>query len=225
MMKSSKRSANRSILTDEQLKGISARDLSKVHLTDDERLRLRKIIEERNERIELRATLMEIEEEPIIADLRKVGWNVSSVWDLVSVSKNYSEAIPVLLHHLLLPYSDKIREGIARDLAVPDARHAWPILVSEYKKAPQGWDFKVKGDPEKLKLGAKNGLACALAATVSNTTMPELIDIVRDATHGESRLILLPALHKSKNPLAKQALVDLATDPDLAIEIASWRKR
>jgi hypothetical protein len=120
---------------------------------------------------------------------------------------------------LLLPYSDKTREGIARSLAVPDARYAWPILVAEYRKAPMG--KAEDGFPRH----AKDGLACALAVTATNDVIEELIALAKDRTQGDSRLLLLRGLRRSRNPLAKQALEDLASDPDLAKEIASWRKR
>jgi len=73
-----------------------------------------------------------------LAELREVGLDVKSVWDLINAPARYEQAIPVLLQHLRLPYSDRIREGIARALAVPDARHAWPTLVAEFKNAPMG---------------------------------------------------------------------------------------
>lgn len=81
--------------------------------------------------IEEHAARQRVEEGPILAELREVGWDVKSVWDLINAPARYEEAIPILRKHLRLPYSDRIREGIARALAVPDARHAWPTLVAE----------------------------------------------------------------------------------------------
>jgi len=182
--------------------------------------------EARNREIAERSARLRIEEEPILADLRRVGWNVESVWDLVNTSTRYAEAIPILLQHLMLPYSDRTREGIARVLAVPEpeVRKAWPILAEEYRKAPTGWGIIAPGDTKEYRLGAKDGLACALKVAVTDESLPELIALAKDRTQGESRLLLLRALRKSKNPLAKQAIEDLASDPDLAKEIASWRK-
>lgn len=173
--------------------------------------------ERERERME-RSVRFRVEQEPILAELREIGWDVSSVWDLVNTSNPYSEAIPVLLKHLLLPYSDRTREGIARALAVPDARYAWPILVAEYRKAPMGQENGIR-------LDAKSGLAVALAATATDKVMDELIAIAKDRSHGSSRLLLLRALRKSKSAAAKQAIEELASDPDLKKEIASWRKR
>ena len=70
------------------------------------------------------------EEEPLLAELADVGIVINSVWDLVNSKSAYTAAIPVLVRHLRVPYSPRIREGIIQSLAVPEARgHAgWEIL-------------------------------------------------------------------------------------------------
>ena len=63
-----------------------------------------------------------IEEEPIIADLAAVGFEVGSVWDLVNTNVDYAGAIPALLVHLKRPYHHRIRNGIIRALTTKEAR-------------------------------------------------------------------------------------------------------
>jgi len=165
-----------------------------------------------------RSPLLRAEQEPMLADLRTIGLEVNSVWDLVNTSSNYDEAIPTLLKHLKLPYSDRTREGIARALAVPQAKYAWPDLVLEYHKAPMG-------EENGIRLGAKDGLAVALATTATDAHMEELAALAKDPKHGDSRLLLLRGLRKSKSPTTRLALKELAFDPALAKEIASWEKK
>jgi hypothetical protein len=62
------------------------------------------------------------EEEPMIADLARVGFEVGSVWDLVNTNKSYPAAIPTLLDHLRRPYHERIRNGIIRALTVKEAK-------------------------------------------------------------------------------------------------------
>lgn len=180
---------------------------------------------ERNER----SARLRIEEEPILTELRGVGWDVQSVWDLVNTATAYPEAVSVLLKHLPLPYSDVVKDGIARSLAVPEpeVQKAWPLLVEEYRKALMGKGIIASGDTREYRLGAKDGLACALAASVTDERLPELIALAKDRSLGESRILLLSALKKRRNksPLAKQVIAELANDPDLTKEIASWGKR
>ena len=211
-------------LTTEELEQMKASDLVRLKLTEDEESRLREIIKLREQERSERAIRLRAEEKVLISELSKVGWRVDSIWDLVNASSKYTEAIPVLVRHLLLPYSDRTREGIARALAVPEARDYWSTLVAEYIKAPGGKGVIAPGDTKEYQLGAKHGLACALAATVTDATMEEFIDLAKNPVHGESRILFLRALRRSKNPLAKQALKELASDPDLKVEISSWRK-
>jgi hypothetical protein len=62
------------------------------------------------------------EEEPMIADLAEIGFEVGSVWDLVNTNKSYPTAIPILLDHLRRPYHERIRNGIIRALTVKEAK-------------------------------------------------------------------------------------------------------
>ena len=220
-------SSARAPLTTEELERISADDFGRLKLTDDEKSRLGQINKARQKERMERSARLRVEEEPILVDLRAIGWNVESVWDLVNTSTGYSEAIPILLKHLLLPYSDRTREGIARAVAVPEpaVRKAWPMLVEAYCNAYFGLGIIAPGDTKEYRLGTKDGLACALSIAVTDETMEELIGIAKDRSHGESRVLLLSALKKSKSALANKALEELASDPDLAKEIASWRKR
>jgi hypothetical protein len=205
----------RAPLTTQELSALKADGFRRLKLTNEEKSRLREInLGREHERAE-RAARLRVEEEPIVADLKVAGLDVKSVWDLVNTSTPYPNAIPLLLKHLVLPYPDRIREGIARALAVPDARNAWSLLVSEYKKAPIG-------DQNGLKLGAKSGLAAALSAVATDEVIAELVSLAKDRSNGSSRLLLLKAFRKSKTDVAKKAIEDLASDPDLAKEIATW---
>lgn len=63
------------------------------------------------------------EETPLREELHRLGYPVKWVWDFVNAKENYYlSAIPVLIDHLQRPYSDEIREGIARSLAMREAR-------------------------------------------------------------------------------------------------------
>jgi hypothetical protein len=217
MVSKKRKSSDRVALTNTELACLTADEFAKLRLTDDEKARLRLINRERNERRTEQADARRKEEIPLVADLRKIGLPVRSVWDLVGMARPYPEAVPILLDHLTKPYSDRIAEGIARALAVPDARNAWQLLVSEYVKAP--WERNG------VRVGAKDGLAVALAATVTNDTMSELIVLAKDRSHGPSRLLLLRSLRKSNSPAVLRAIEELRNDPDLSKEIAAWTRR
>ena len=207
-------------LTDEQLENLTLREQMELDLTDDETSRLRRINELRSQKRKEFGQKLRIEEEPLLADLRAIGFDpgVDSVWDLVNTAEPYPEAIPVLLRHLTRPYSDRIKEGIARALAVPDAVHAWPILVAEYKKAEEGQEDGVMR-------GYKDGLAVALAATATDAMLGEVISLIKDTSNGSTRIFFLGPLCESKNPLARQTIEELKDDPDLKKEITFLKKK
>lgn len=153
-------------------------------------------------------------EAPLVRALAAVGLEVTSVWDLVNRSTRvYPEAVPVLLDHLSQPYPDAIRGGIARALTVSDARPHWDTLTRLYR--------------EELGKHAKEGLAVAISAIVTDDVIADVIALVRDRRHGESRVLLLDALGRSKDPRAQQALMELGADPELQkqIQVIFKRKR
>lgn len=219
--------APRPSLTNEQLANLTVDEFVQLKLTDDEKARLREINLARERGRTRRAARLAIEEKPILMELRNAGFAINSVWDLVNTSHRYERAIPILLKHLLDPYSDRTREGIARALAVPEqeVQSAWRTLVEEYRKAPEGRGSVAPDDSEEFPLRAKDGLAVALSATVTDATIEELIALAKDPANGDSRLLLLRGIRKSKNPAAKKAIEELASDQALAKEIASWTKR
>lgn len=141
-------------------------------------------------------------EAPLVRALRDAGFDVEWSWDLVNTSAPYAEALPILLEHLGRPYPDKVREGIARALAVRDAKFAWGRLVELYRREPVGTD-------------AKDGLAVALAAASDDDVVGDVISLARDSTHGPSRLLLLRGLRRSRAPQARTALEEFADDPEI----------
>lgn len=172
---------------------------------------------DREQELNERAAQFNADEERLVLELRNAGYGVKSVWDLVNTVQKYESAIPILLRHLKLPHLDRTKEGIARALAVPEARKDWRILADEYRKSASTQE-------DAARLGAKDGLAVALSAIADDTTINELLELAKDRRNGASRILLLSAIRKSKSELAANTLDELAADPELSDEIASWRK-
>jgi hypothetical protein len=151
---------------------------------------------------------------PLVQELRAAGVHVSSVWDLVNTKDAYPQLLPILVHHLQFAYPDAIREGIARALAVPEAKFAWPLLLGLYRR-----------ETEKR---TKSGLAVALANIADDQVIEELIALAKDSQHGVTRVLLLDALRRSRLAAAREALVEFEADPILGKEakrILRMRKR
>jgi len=152
-------------------------------------------------------------EVPLVEALRSAGVPVNSVWDLHKKSAMYPSAFPILLEHLQRPYPDAVREGIAYALATPEAKFGWDAIRRAYE-----------ADREQR---SKDALAVALAAAVDDETIGDLISLVRDARNGASRILMVDALARSKDPRAQAALAELRSDPELTkqVDIVQRRKQ
>jgi hypothetical protein len=152
-------------------------------------------------------------ESPLVDALANIGVHVRSVWDLVNTTRPYPKAVPTLLDHLQRPYPAGVTEGIARALAVPEARAAWGDLLRLFET-----------DPDTTTSGVKWALGCALAAASTDDVVEDLVRLVEDRRHGGNRIALVRSLAKSDNPRARRALVEAAADPELAAEVQNALK-
>jgi hypothetical protein len=191
-------------------KGITAEEFMRELERDPEFVRRRA---EQEKELERREAESRKEQATLLRELAAVGVKVSTVWDLVNTSASYTAALPTLLDHLKRPYSDGTREGIARALAVRATRPiGWSVLVEEFEKT----------EPSNNRV--KDGIAVALAGSSDDAVISELIELAKDKRHGDSRLLLLLGIKRSRRPEAKEAICELAADPALSKEIRSWRR-
>lgn len=170
--------------------------------------------EEREKRIremtELRRTL----QQPILRELESVGVSVKSLWHLSSKEDPHKRSVPVLVKHVQVFYHDQINEILARALGRIQATECWGLLV--------GLFCKVDGT---IHPNFKDGLAVALSDTATKKTMNEYIALLKDKQHGDSRILMLRKLRRLRQPEIIALINELAEDPDLKIEIGSWKRR
>jgi hypothetical protein len=162
-----------------------------------------------------RSAKLRSEQEPLMRELAAVGVHYRSLGELLNSRGPYKAGIPVLLSHLERAYSDATREAIARCLAVRDACYAWARLRDLYITEP----CPLSGSGRRV----KDGLAVAVAATTTEENIESLAALARDASLGSSRVLLLRRLKRSRNGAVHRTLAELAGDPDLKAEIASWK--
>jgi hypothetical protein len=144
-------------------------------------------------------------EAPLVAELQAAGYDVDSAWNLISTTVPYPDALPILVDHLSRDYPDRVREGIARALAVRAAVPWWPELRDYYMKAT---------GPD-----AKSALAVAVSVTVTKATLSEYIDLIKDPANGSSRVLLVRALKRLRDPRGLAVLEELRNDPVLSQEV------
>jgi len=147
-------------------------------------------------------------EVPLIAALRDAGVHVASVWDLVNTRAPYPSAIPILLEHLSRSYPERVREGIARALAVPEAHHGWATLLTAFRT-----------ETDATTHGVKWALACALGAAATDDELAEVSQLLRDRSLGRNRAPLLQVLARSQRAEAAELLQELLAEPELVDDV------
>lgn len=149
-------------------------------------------------------SVLRADEESLVAELRQVGVNVQSVWDLVNTDVSYPNAIQVLMNHLSGDHDVRTKEGIARALTVPEARGvATRALVEQFSKI----------DDQESQL--KWVLGVAIAETSTPDTVSLVVELVSDKTHGKAREMLPLALQFMPRADAESILQELINDPDV----------
>lgn len=147
-------------------------------------------------------------ETPLIDALERVDIHVQSVWDLANTASPYPNAVPILIEHLQRPYPERVREGIARALAVPDAIREWDALLRLFES-----------EADSTTTGVKWALGCALAAAATDDVINDVIRLLQDRSHGGNRIALISGLARSADPQARRALMEAGADPELATEV------
>jgi hypothetical protein len=147
------------------------------------------------------------EQAKLLAELKDVGFQVESVWDFVNTADKYPAAIPVLLRHLMVPYSKRTKEGVVRALTV---KYAGPEVLRELIT-----QFQEQTDD------SANSLKWVLGNAISEVATPAdaetMIALATDPVHGEARDMItqrLPRVVKDKARL-REVLQRLAGDKQM----------
>lgn len=148
--------------------------------------------------------LSEKEDRLIVDALRTVGIEVNGVYDLVNRDDDdYPEAIPVLIGLLPKVRESRVKEGIIRALTVKEARGvaARPLLDEFYRMEDTVFKWAV-------------GNALNIVADWEH--VDEILEIVQDRSHGNSRQMFAMALGRFRGrPEIVDVLIDLLDDDDV----------
>src|SRR4051794_21660369 len=153
---------------------------------DDHELRAR-LQREEAERAE-RVRLATIAEQPLVADLRAIGLQLNTVWDLYLIPNSRPQAIPVLLKHLALDYPDTVLQGIGIGLSDRSARAWW----SELRTMMLSTERDV----------VRDRLAAVLSSCATREHYDDLLAFIRDQRLGEDRIYFLRPINRIGNRIS-----------------------
>lgn len=161
---------------------------------------------------QVRADELRAAEKPLVADLDEVGMHVTTVWDVVNTSTPYPQALPILIKHLRRGgYPDRSLEGMGRALAVKPSVQYWDELRELYSNA--------------LGHGAQEGLAVALSFAATKSQVDDLIELAKDGSRDDSRIIFLHPILKMGGSEGAAFVRSLVDDPTFAREATALLSR
>ncbi|PJD99247.1 MAG: hypothetical protein CK427_16180 [Leptospira sp.] len=158
-------------------------------------------------------------------DLRESGFNyikkIDSGYNFTKEEQN--ELIPILLKHIQLDYHPRNKKTMALKLSTTKKlgrKEGWDIILNELKKTPPD---------EEISIPWRRGYKWALLSVISQMSqeedIPIVIEILKDASHGQERLILANRISKSKNEDAKREVALMKDVPGFELEIARLQKK
>lgn len=146
-------------------------------------------------------------EEPILADLSAVGYDVGSLADLRDSGVRYREAVPVLVAWLGRVSDRRVKEQVVRALSVPWAKpFASQPLIREFTETTTTTD-----PTGSLRWAIGN----ALWVLFDDNHFEAFANLAVDRRYGEARQMVVLAWGKSKKPEAVDVLLSLVDDSDV----------
>ena len=159
------------------------------------------------ERVE-RIRFLRAAEQPVLADLRAIGLDLDTVWDLYKFPDTRSRAFPILFKHLALDYPDRVLEGIGAGLEDKSARAWWGDLRTMYLNTEKDV--------------VRDLLAAALSGCATREHYEDLLAFVRNDELGQSRIYFLRPINRIGNRISagqgRAVLEALGGDPVLGKE-------
>lgn len=144
--------------------------------------------------------------QPILEDLRAVGYAVDGIDDLRRSGERYADAIPILVKWLPRVENIDLKFAIVSALCVPWAKlEAAQTLIAEFEQAE---------GPKSDSL--KWAIANALSIIADDTQYEEVARLVKDRAHGKAREMLALALGRMTPELVADLLIALLSDEEVA---------
>ena len=152
-----------------------------------------------------RAEQSRLAEAPIVEDIRAVGVNVQSVWDLVNTDVPYYPALPVLIGYLESgDFPPRVMEGVGRALAVGPAIEYWDRLLAVYRTASNE--------------GQIEGAAVAIAACATEESFVELADLLSEEARGATGILFLRPIRDFGGEAGRELLESLSEHAEFGKE-------
>lgn len=144
--------------------------------------------------------------EPLMGALRIAGCTVQSLEQLRKMGAkgdpSYRTAVPTLIRFLRETLNRTLKEEIVRTLTLPGARpDAAQALIEEFKHSEDASET-----------GLRWTIANALAVVADESVFDDLVNLLRDKSHGKAREMLALAIASTGDPRSATVLNSLLDD-------------
>jgi len=150
-----------------------------------------------------RRAALDLEQQPILEDLRTVDVYLDNLWSQTTTERITLAALPVLLAHLRRPYSNITLDGMARALQTRVALAIWRDLVELYRESDELKDIQ--------------GLAATLSEIATRRQLPDVLTLLRDKDL-PYRQLFFRTLTRLRVPDRWEIITQCVDDPDLVEE-------
>lgn len=141
---------------------------------------------------------------PVIADLRRAGFEVDSVRELLTKKLDFRKAIPLLLGWLPRIANADVKESIVRTISVPFAKPvAARPLAEEFRRTQEG--------AASLRWAIGN----ALDVVADDSVADDMIELAKDRRYGKAREMVVSGLGNLSDVRVVPVLLELLKEEDV----------
>lgn len=144
---------------------------------------------------------------PVLDDLARVGYSVTSFYELRHLGQSWEGAIPVLLHWLPLVTDLDVKEAIIRCLSVPWTKNkATSYLIEDFKRTATVHPYYAWAIGNALSIVDVTGFE------------KDIINLCRNPNFGTARQMMVMNLHRLRSfPEAEETALDLLNGEDVKL--------
>ena len=142
--------------------------------------------------------MQSLDKKKLIADVLNAGYEIQTIDDLMKISKQESDLIPILLEHLASVTDEGDKQFLVRCLGVKGYYQATKPLIQEFYQASGG--------------SYRWAIGNTLSIIADKSYSREMVAIAKNRDYGMSRQMIVYDLWKFDDPEIKEVLVSLLDD-------------
>lgn len=146
--------------------------------------------------------MKKLDKRKLLKDVRELGFEMSSINDLMEINKKHRGLVPILLRNLKEIDDESDKEFIVRCLGVKGFNEASKPLIHEFYKSNS--------------LTFKWAIGNTLSIIKDKESLPDLIKIAQEKEHGIARQMIVDCLGSFKVENVKDVLIELLDDNEVA---------